>query len=269
MMMPPRQVAVVAYRARMIMHVWMLAVLVGASGVVAQEPPTEQPMAATPEVVPVAAPVSTDTLPPSIVDVAAASDHPLKPPVITVSISDDQGPLTGTVFARADTPSATTFEAFPLNTQPAINGGAVLLTTLRDGLQTTGFVYFLEVKDAGNNSARLGSETDPLRVLPAEEATSDRLAREAAIANRTGRIHPSLIMLSFGVGVVSAAGAGAFLLDRGIVDGRAKTARTDDERVALANANTQDLAGAVTLGVVGAIALTTGVILLVVQSADE
>jgi hypothetical protein len=82
-------------------------------------------------------------------------------------------------------------------------------------------------------------------------------------------IHPSLVMLAFGTGVVGLAGGGIFLLDRSTVERRLVDVRSSEEQKRLQDAGVQDVAAAVVLGVVGGVGVATGVTLLMISLANE
>jgi hypothetical protein len=162
-----------------------------------------------------------------------------------------------------------------------LKGGTsgLFIARLPDGLQKSGFDYYVEATDiAGNGPARIGSPEAPIRVERATEATLTRLAhQEADHKDPIPQIHPAWMMLSLGVGVLAGAGAGAYALDLAGVD---KKVVGDDKilndadtsagakrsaaanKTALSKAATQDTVITAILGVVSLASLATGVVLV-------
>ena len=220
-----------------------------------------------------------DTDPPIIEDVAAASSNPRAAPAITVMMSD-RGTGVGNAFV--------VYRALPSGEwqKAELKGGTsgLFIARLPDGLQVSGFEYYVEASDiAGNGPARIANAQAPIRVERATQATSDRLREERA-ANEIGpAIHPAFLMISLGVGVLAGAGTGAYALDLASIGTRIEDVDTEldaggleDRRRAellaarseLETAQRGDLVITSILGVVAVAALGTG-ITLVVLSATE
>jgi hypothetical protein len=207
-----------------------------------------------------------DTEPPIIQDVAAAASNPDAAPVITVMMTDE-----GTGVGNA----AVHFRAPCGQWQKAdLKGGTsgLFIARLPDGLQKSGFEYWIEATDiAGNGPATIASPERPIVVDKATEPTLARVERQRAEARDAApiKIHPAWLMLSLGVGVAAGAGAGAFGLDVKNVQNTIDIEQPSGPRQAeLEQARTVDVAAASTLGVVAVAGLATGVVLVVVASLE-
>jgi hypothetical protein len=219
-----------------------------------------------------------DFEPPIIEDIAAAASDPAAQPVITAMISDrGAGVATATVHYRA--------RHEPGWRRAELKGGraGLFIARLPDGLQRTGFEYYVEAVDAaGNGPVRIGSPEAPIEVERATVATRDRVP-EPRIEEAGSRIHPGWLMLSLGAGVLAGAGAGAYGIDllglnNKIGELDAALARTDlsDEQRArigvrkdgLEGAAVQDAVIASVLGVVSAAAVVTGTALLIASALE-
>ena len=221
-----------------------------------------------------------DTEPPIIEDLAAAASNPEAQPVVTVMLSDPgTGVGTANVFYRG--------RGFNTWSKASLKGATsgLFIARLPDGLQKTGFDYYVEATDvAGNGPTRIGSTDTPIKVEAATEATMKVLARqEAARVEPRPPIDPAWLMLSLGVGVLAGAGCGAYALDivgtgRKIDDvndrlndpgisAKTKTA-LETSRTALQTASVQDTVIATVLGIVGAAGLATGSTLVVIASLE-
>jgi hypothetical protein len=215
---------------------------------------------------------------PIIEDVAAAASSPEAPPAISVLASDrGSGVARVTVYFRGS-------GSEPWRQSPLSGGSSGLFVTrLPDGLQATGFDYYVEATDnAGNPPARIGSAEAPIHVEKATRATRERL-EEQRFEEPPPQIHPAWLMLSLGVGVLAGAGAGAYAIDLSGVNNRladvgeslARTDLTPEQRTrlegrqtALQTAAVQDTTIATVLGVVGAAGLVTGTVLVVIASLE-
>jgi hypothetical protein len=221
-----------------------------------------------------------DTDPPIIEDLAAAASNPDAPPIVSVTLSDP-GSGVGTAYVHYRGVGSTAWDKAEL--KGAANG--LFIARLPDGLQKSGFDYYVEATDvAGNGPTRIGSENAPIRVERATEATKVTLEREAAKHVEPGpQIHPAWLMLSLGVGVLAGGGAGAYSLDligtnKKIDDANEKLANpniSDASKAALEKsrsnlqiASTQDTVIAGILGVVGAAGIVTGTTLVVITSLE-
>ena len=223
---------------------------------------------------------NVDTDPPIIEDLAAASSNPEAAPVITVMLAD---PGTGVGTARV------VFRAIGGAWQKAeLKGGTqgLFIARLPDGLQRSGFEYYVEATDvAGNGPSRIGSADVPIRVERAKEPTIKRLERQKAEHAEPGpTIHPAWLMLSLGVGVLASAGAGAYGLDWSGVNGEIGTVDADlakpglspaavtalqGRKANLTSAATQDGIICTVMGVIGGAGLVTGTALVIVSSLNE
>lgn len=218
-----------------------------------------------------------DADPPIIEDVAAAASSPQAAPVVTVMMSDR-----GTGIGNA----AVVFRALNASEwqRAELKGGTtgLFIARLPDGLQRTGFEYYIEASDiAGNGPARIASAAAPIRVDAATVATTERL-KEARAAEAVGpAIHPAFLMLSLGVGVLASAGAGAYALDLASIGARiedvdteldsgspsdARRAELITTRASLETAQRGDLVIAAVLGVVAVAGLGTGITLVVLST---
>lgn len=238
------------------------------------------PAAPLPLPLPVPAPEAEDTTPPRIEDLAVAAANPDTAPLLTAVFTDDySGVAEAVVRFRAPGEAAyrsVSFEA---------GSGGLFLARLPDGLQRTGFEYYVEVFDAAKNGpAQLGSAEAPLQVAAAKEGTLARLAREER-EDVAGAVHPGWVMLAMGTGLATGAASGFFWYDLLAVvqpnlekvnqelDGGsltpARAAELEAQRAALEGSSTGNAIVGAILGVVAAAALTTGVALLVVSAASE
>ena len=211
-----------------------------------------------------AAPVDVD--PPLIEDVAAASSNPDAAPVITVMMSD-RGTGVGSAFVHFRAPRG---EWQKVDLKGGTTG--LFIARLPDGVQRTGFEYWVEATDiAGNGPARIASPDRPIVVDKATEPTLQRVERQRAAAELAApiAIHPAWLMLSLGVGVAAGAGAGAFALDiKNVLQTIDAEQPTGERRAELEQARTLDIAAAATLGVVAVAGLATGVVLVVLSSFE-
>jgi hypothetical protein len=231
----------------------------------------------------VAPPAPSDVDPPLIADVAAAASNPMAAPVVTVMISDrGSGVGEATVFFRAP---AGAWQKAPL----AGGTTGMFIARLPEGLQTTGFDYYVEATDvSGNGPARIASPEQPIRVPGAtEEPTLVRVERQKQDAQTAAapraQIHPGWMMLSLGVGVLAGAGAGAYGLDlvqtqrrlddndEQLADNALSDARRQvltETKVGLQEAAVQDTIITSILGVVAVAGVVTGAVLVVVSAAE-
>lgn len=209
---------------------------------------------------------TADTDAPIIEDVAAASSNPDAAPVITVMMSD-RGSGVGTALVHFRAPGG---EWQKTDLKGGTSG--LFIARLPDGVQRSGFEYWVEASDiAGNGPARIASPDRPIVVEKATEPTMVRVERQRAAADAAApvHIHPAWLMLSLGVGVAAGAGAGAFALDIGNVQQDIDTEQPTGDRAAeLQQARTIDIAAAATLGVVAVAGLGTGVVLVVLSSLE-
>lgn len=224
-----------------------------------------------------------DVDPPLIEDIAAAAAHPDAAPVVTVMMSD-RGSGVGAAVVVVRGPGQE-WQRVPL----VGNGegeSALFIAHLPDGLQRTGFDYYVEASDrAGNGPARIGSPEQPIAVDAAREPTRARLERQALAQTAPTQmsIHPGFIMLGYGVGILGAAGAAGYLIDLNIstrrlaaVEDELASSGLSEERAAALNearagyqdAVVYDTAIAVVLGVVGVAGLVTGTALLIASGLE-
>lgn len=242
-----------------------------------QDTPVVPPAVTPPATSVLSAPSDVD--PPVIEDVAAASSNPRAAPAITVMMSD-RGTGVGNAFVI--------YRALPSGEwqKADLKGGTsgLFIARLPDGLQVTGFEYYIEASDiAGNGPSRIANAQAPIRVDRATQATTERLRDAREAANVGPAIHPAFLMISLGVGVLAGAGAGAYALDLGSIGGRiadvdteldtgglsdARRAELLAARGGLETAQRGDLVIASILGVVAVAGLATG-ITLVALSATE
>jgi hypothetical protein len=252
-----------------------------------QTPEASPPAAAVPatETAPVEPPPPEpqgrpDSTLPVIQDIAVAADNPARAPMITATLSD-VGAGIGEARVRYRAKEGATWG------EARLEGGTqgLFLARLPDGLQTSGFDYYVEVTDvAGNGPVRIGSEQRPLTVPPARRGTQARLAEAQAAKEVSPGIHPAWVAVAMGVGVLSGGAAGAFGIDLWasqnrlddvndrLAQGGLSDAREADLRAAqdgLQNAVYLDAIGASVLGVVAVAGLATGVGLLIAASVDE
>jgi hypothetical protein len=215
-----------------------------------------------------------DTEPPIIEDLAAAAANPAAPPVITVMLTDNATGI-GNAFVFYRGPGQSWSKA-------ELKGGTtgLFIARLPDGLQRTGFDYYVEATDvAGNGPSRIGSPEAPIHVARATQATLDRLAQQPQPQTRADpvHIHPAWMMLSLGVGVLAGGGATAYAMDLSGVNQSIGVDQTNladpnlselgrkkiqDNEASLKQAATQDTVIAVILGVAGVAGIVTGAALV-------
>lgn len=228
---------------------------------------------------PTAVDAPTDVEPPIIEDVAAAASNPRAAPVITVMMSDR-----GTGVGNA----SVVFRALPSGEwqKAELKGGTsgLFIARLPDGLQVSGFEYYIEANDiAGNGPARIASAQAPIRVERATLSTTERLQEERDAAHVGPAIHPAFLMLSLGVGVLAGAGAGAYALDLASIGVRIEDVDTELARAGVSDARRVELQAArgeleaaqradvvitTILGVVAAAGLGTGITLVALSSFE-
>jgi hypothetical protein len=213
-------------------------------------PPPEVPAAPTPAP---AAQRPLDSDAPGIEDVAVASSNPDVAPVVTAVLSDN-GSGIGSAIVSYRVDGAAEWQTVALAGKPGDNW----VGRLPDGTQRTGFSWCLDVTDKMGNAGHLGTRERPFAVPAATEGTLLQLEHEPQKG-----VHPAWVMVAFGAGVLSGAGAGAFAIDLATSTTRAKNAADATTRTALQKAITQDAAIASVLGVVGAAGIATGIMLLV------
>jgi hypothetical protein len=223
---------------------------------------------------------SNDAEPPIIEDVAVATS-PGVAPVVSATMSDS-GSGVGEARVYYRTAGATEWA------HAAFSGSAdssLFLARLPAGLEASGFSYYIEATDkSGNGPVRIGSPTTPIDVARAEESMRARFDRQELepVREETSGARPALIMLGFGVGVLSAAGAAAYLGDLVVSNERldevnrqlagdpsdAQRAQLRDERKGYQDALVTDGAIASILGVVAVTGLVTGTALLIAANLE-
>ncbi len=221
------------------------------------------------------APGARDDEPPTIDDFAVASENPAAPPMITAVFSDDvSGVKSAAVFFRRVGDAAYEQADFTTGTS------GIFIARLPDGLQRSGFEYFVEVTDAaGNPPARLGSADRPLVVPAAVESAAAREQRRAVDAHIDPAIHPAWTMAALGAGIALGAGAGVFAYDWNATTGQLAAVdehlatRPGDEaalarRAALQNAQVLDATLGTLLGVAAVAGLATGITLAALTAAE-
>ena len=237
----------------------LVTLVVAASPPVAAAPPTAtasapaaQPVTSTPAPVAPADPL-IDSDAPGIEDVAVAASNPDVAPVITAVLSDN-GSGIGSAILSYRVAGAAEWQTLALAGTPGDNW----VGRLPDGPQRTGFSWCLDVTDKSGTAGHLGTRERPFEVPAATEGTLSQLEHEPQKG-----IHPAWVMVAFGGGVLSGAGAGAFAIDLGTSNTRLKNTVDTTTRTALQHAITQDAQIASVLGVVGAAGIATGIVLLV------
>lgn len=145
----------------------------------------------------------TDLEAPIISDLAAAASSPDAAPVITVNVTD-AGSGVGNVVVHYRAQGKKRWERLDLT-----GDGGLYLARLPDGLQRTGFEYWVTATDvAGNGPTRIGSDDRPISVAPATVSTARALAQRAA--EEDDGHDPLWAMVAIGAGVVAGASAGLF-----------------------------------------------------------
>lgn len=213
-----------------------------------------------------------DTEPPSVDDFAVAAQNPNGAPYVTAVITDDaSGVASAIVFTRQA--GKLEWQQTPL----VANDGGLFLGKLPDGLQKTGFEYYVEVTDAkGNGPTKVGSRNQPLIVEP---AGMGELAREKIpVEQAQFVVHPAWVMVAMGAGILAAGVSGIFWYDLGglVIQRQDNQAlldmgglsNADRAELEAANANIDnaiigDIAIAGTLTAIAAAALGTGIGMLV------
>lgn len=213
-----------------------------------------------------------DTEPPSVDDFAVAAQNPNGAPYVTAVITDDaSGVASAIVFTRQA--GKLEWQQTPL----VANDGGLFLGKLPEGLQKTGFEYYVEVTDAkGNGPTTVGSRNAPHIVEP---AGMGELAREKIpVEQAQFVVHPAWVMVAVGAGILAAGISGIFWYDLGglVIERQDNQAlldmgglsNADRAELEAANANIDnaiigDIAIAGTLTAIAAAALGTGVGMLV------
>ena len=217
-----------------------------------------------------------DVTAPQVLDVSIAADNPLVAPVVTALLLDNVGVASAVAHWRV---AGGTWQERPL-----VGGsGQLFIARLPDGVQKTGFVLWLEVKDAANNGVRIGSDAAPLEVPAAIEGNVERVERQEAADSAFRGPHPAWVMLALGAGIAGTASAGIFVYDLSVLGKKAELVdtlldsdlsakrRTELEatEVQLDEAILQDQVLVGILGVIGGAALATGVVLLTVSAIEQ
>lgn len=232
----------------------------------AAEPPAPAEPASSP-------PVENARPAPRIEDLAVAADNPVAAPVISMHVEPVDSVVT--LWWRAPGGAWASLDL-------AGSGGPLRLARLPDGVQRRGFEFYVDV--VGNDRrGRFGSRSAPVEVEPAVEGNRDRATRDARDAAAFAGPHPALVMMALGTGVLAGAGAGAFGYDLHLVQTRlaavdaalaagppdGERAALTTERTGLEQARLQDTTATVLLGVVGGVALATGVTLLIIGAVEQ
>ncbi|MDP2341567.1 MAG: hypothetical protein Q8O67_11445 [Deltaproteobacteria bacterium] len=265
----------------------LIVVLLGSAAlpVLADEPAPDAPVTTPPTTTTAdEAPVSevADTEPPVVIDLSIAADNPRSAPIVTTMLSDNVGVAGAIVHWRlAGAPGE---PVSPWREAVLVGGsGPLRIARLPDGPQRTGFMLWIEAKDAAGNVARVASEHAPLTVQAATEGNQVRVEREAADDDDGKGPDPGWVMLAMATGIGASAGAGIFAYDLSVISQRTEQVdgllrddistarRTELEGVQdeLRTVFIQDAAAAATLGAIGAAALVTGVTLLVFAAVEQ
>lgn len=149
---------------------------------------------------------AADVDPPIITDLAVAASSREAAPVITAAITDaESGVGEAVVHYRA--------KAKKRWQSAALRGsGGLFLAQLPDGLQRTGFEYWVAATDvAGNGPTRIGSEDHPIWVEAASVSTTRALAQRSVAQGK--KTDPLWAVVAVGVGVVSGATGGLFAIE--------------------------------------------------------
>ena len=205
-----------------------------------------------------------------------ASDNPAAAPVVTATLVNGSASAVVTLWWRS---GAEEWQAKPMASGPT----GLCLTRLPDGLQLTGFSFFVIAADGAGGSAAVGSRATPIEVPPASEGNALRVARDARDADALVGPHPAFVMMALGAGVLAGGGAGVFGYDLAIVNSRltkteaelasspsaSRRAELLAEQGSLGQAAVQDTIATVLFGVVSGVAVVTGVVLLVVGAVEQ
>lgn len=220
-----------------------------------------------------------DKQPPLIEDLAVAVGSPTTPPMITAVITDDwSGIERADIYFRR--PGESEYQKVALNP----GSGGLFIGRLPDGIQSTGFEYYVEVWDAAKNGpTRMGEPERPYPVEAAAEGTLDRIARQEREALE-GPVHPGWVMLAMGAGIAASAFSGVFWYDLfnvvqpqiDDIDGQlgagnlsaGDRAALEKSRAAFENSRTGDVVFGSILGVVGVAALGTGAALMIASIGE-
>ena len=220
-----------------------------------------------------------DKAAPLIEDLAVAAGNPTTSPMITAVITDDwSGVERAEIFFRR------TGELEYQKTTLSPGAGGLFIGRLPDGLQKSGFEYYVEVWDAAKNGpARMGTPEAPLPVAPAKEGTLQRIERQEREA-LAGPVHPGWVMLAMGTGVVATAVSSWFWYDlfKTVLPGletvnqnlaspnlsEADRQKNLEAQLAYEQARTGNLAIGSIVGVVGVAALGTGIALMIASVGE-
>lgn len=226
----------------------------------AEAPPPPPPAAFTS-----AAPA--DTTPPRIEDFAIAASDPDLAPLVSAVITDDlSGVDRALLYFR---PTGT--DAFQKAVLSPASGG-LFLVRLPEGVQRSGFDYYVEVYDAAQNEpARLGSLDMPLWVPAASEAPRYEFGGSAFEGDA---IHPGWVMFTMGSGLILSGAAGSLFYDLGVVvlpqlDEAKNPGLSEERRSELRNAMVGDIVLGSLLGVAGVTALGSGIVMMALAADAE
>jgi hypothetical protein len=205
-----------------------------------------------------------------------ASDNPAAAPVVTATLVNGSASAVVTLWWRS---GAEEWQSRAMASGPT----GLCLTRLPDGLQLTGFSFFVVATDGAGASAAVGSRAAPMEIPPASEGNAVRVARDARDADALVGPHPAFVMMALGTGVLAGAGAGVFGYDLAIVNSRlteteaelaggpsaSRRAELVAEQGSLSKAAVQDTIATVLFGVVSGVAVVTGAVLLVVGAVEQ
>ena len=257
-----------------IVIIGILAAAQPVADVATATPPSREPAAPAEPAPAVAALPPADSAPPFIEDFAVAAANPKMAPMVTAIVIDDESAvLDVTLYYRRT--GETAFQTLALS--PGDKG--LFVGRLPDGVQNTGFAYYLRARDTAKNPTSLGSEKAPIFVGPAVEGTLERLKRQW-VKPAGPAVHPAWIMMSLGTSIIAGAGAGAFAIDyttvggqivalkKNLEDGIGEPARLRNDIAQRESAQSGDLIFGGVLAVVAAVALTTGVGLMIASGLE-
>ncbi|MFZ9886552.1 MAG: hypothetical protein ACO3JL_03525 [Myxococcota bacterium] len=200
---------------------------------------------------------------PLVDDLSVAASGPDVAPVISAVVRDAETSVARVEVCHRAAGRSDAFSCVAM----AKGEQDLFLARLPDGLQTSGFSFFLVAYDAAENVARFGAEEKPIEVPAASEGTLERLDREERLL-AYGAVHPGWIMLSLGTGLLAAGVAGVFWSDYANMHALQQSETDPALRSRREEVLLGDLLWAGGLSTVAAVGTVTGVVLLGISGAQ-
>ena len=219
-----------------------------------------------------------DSVPPVIDDFALAHQSPDAPPRATAVVHDDSSGVDSvTVYFR--TAAAGPFSASKMTA----GSGGLFLGSLENGIQRTGFFYYVEAKDAAGNVTNLGTAHRPIYIDAAGPSVG-RVFKKPQPLVEGPPVHNFWIALAYGAGIIGGAamgvvafdmarvglfwnaGSGNFIDDLELVPSQRPSGTFKQQ---LEQSLILDGAIMLVAGIVAVAGMTTGSVLLVINALEE